>query len=351
MSPEEIEAIERLARLLQARKTATDAPPRRSWHLAAVLGATLCVASVLLFARVGRTAIDLEVEATSVGFSIDSEQILLRDVTLDGLGASGLSRIRLPEQVSSALGGPGILEEPDLSVRLSAAEAGGRRGVVRIAEIRLPAQTAVDLQLTGPASSYRLTLHEPGVPIDVGVFGPVTVAIAGLGSAVIDFTIPQGLALDPVAGSVDLDLDFRNVERTAMAPQIPVSRLEFWRLDEFGDRRLSVVRTLSTVRSGTIHFEELDGASRTLRAGEILRLPTIEEGWLRTVRLLDEGVSLAFHGQVRGLSTGADARARSLMPTWLDWLRAQHGLSLLWGTTLYVAGVAAALLRWFKGGI
>jgi hypothetical protein len=32
----------------------------------------------------------------------------------------------------------------------------------------------------------------------------------------------------------------------------------------------------------------------------------------------------------------------------LEWLRARHGLTLLWGTTAYVFGLATAVVRWFK---
>jgi hypothetical protein len=35
------------------------------------------------------------------------------------------------------------------------------------------------------------------------------------------------------------------------------------------------------------------------------------------------------------------------MPTYLEWLKARHGLSLFWGTSLYLFGLAAAALRWF----
>ncbi len=57
---------------------------------------------------------------------------------------------------------------------------------------------------------------------------------------------------------------------------------------------------------------------------------------------------MTFHGRVKGMKIGSDANPRSLMPTLLDWLRAQHGLSLLWGTTVYLFGIGLAVVRWFK---
>jgi hypothetical protein len=36
------------------------------------------------------------------------------------------------------------------------------------------------------------------------------------------------------------------------------------------------------------------------------------------------------------------------MPTLLEWTRAQHGLGLMWGATLYIFGIIGALMRWLK---
>jgi hypothetical protein len=47
--------------------------------------------------------------------------------------------------------------------------------------------------------------------------------------------------------------------------------------------------------------------------------------------------------------TGSLDNPQNLMPTWLEWLKAQHGLSLLWGSTFYLVGVLLTLSRWVKG--
>ena len=48
------------------------------------------------------------------------------------------------------------------------------------------------------------------------------------------------------------------------------------------------------------------------------------------------------------MTSGSGDTRRSLMPTYLEWLQARHGLSLLWGTTLYVFGLVVAALRWWR---
>jgi hypothetical protein len=88
--------------------------------------------------------------------------------------------------------------------------------------------------------------------------------------------------------------------------------------------------------------------SRQIRTGEILTFGE-SDGEIRTAQLRPDRLSISFDGTVRGMSTGDEHERRSLMPTWLDWLKAQHGLSLLWGSSLSAAGIAMAVLRWFKG--
>jgi hypothetical protein len=54
---------------------------------------------------------------------------------------------------------------------------------------------------------------------------------------------------------------------------------------------------------------------------------------------------------VTAVTAGWGENRRSLMPTWLEWLRARHGLSLLWGSTVYIVGLLMGALRWFKVGL
>jgi hypothetical protein len=344
----ELDALNRLARLLELERAGSDRRPKRAWELAGIVAATLIVVSVLLFAHKNQTEVELEIEAMQVSFATTSEQVLFEELDLNSLGVSGLAGITLPDAAAAAFGGASVIREADQSVRVSVAEINGRRGAIGISELKPTKPTAIDVRLKAPNGEYRLSFQDPGMTIDVGVIGPIQIAIAGVGERTIDLAIPQSLALEPAGGSVDLDLAFRDVARAAMTPQVPVSTLEFWRVDEFGDRRISVLRTLSTILGGTIYFEALNGKNRLLRAGEVLRFEHVQ-GEIRTLRMRGDRLSLGFHGEVQGMSTGDSHSVRTLMPTWLDWLRAQHGLSLVWGTTLYLAGLVIAMLRWFKG--
>ena len=60
IAEDEVAALGRLARLVELRKAAEPPPPLRVWPLVALGAGTLLIASILLFARVGETEIELE---------------------------------------------------------------------------------------------------------------------------------------------------------------------------------------------------------------------------------------------------------------------------------------------------
>ncbi len=72
------------------------------------------------------------------------------------------------------------------------------------------------------------------------------------------------------------------------------------------------------------------------------------EGLIRALKLERNQLALTFHGDVQGMTSGWQKTRVPLMPTVLDWLRARHGLALLWGTTLFLFGVVNQVMRWWK---
>ncbi len=158
---------------------------------------------------------------------------------------------------------------------------------------------------------------------------------------------PRAIVLEPGPAVVDLDMTFVDLAGAAMSPQVPIETL--------GAAARGRVR-----RSRPVHrphdldhrlrnsvLRVLERLQRPLRSGEALRFER-SSGEMRTVRLEPDHLTMSFNGRVEGMKIGSDESPRSLMPTWLDWLRAQHGLSLLWGTTVYLFGIGLAIVRWFK---
>jgi hypothetical protein len=352
ITEDEVAALGRLARLVEYRKSAEAPPPRRPWPLIALGASTLLIASLLLFAHVWTTEVELEIGATEVSFSLPSQQVLFENMSLSSIGVSGLGRVVIPklaERESAENGAPLLIDtaDEDAAVRIEALEDGARRGTIGIAAIVPGAGTEVWLRRANQPGHYRLSLRKAKGPIQVDVAGPLRIAGTGSPARTVDVMSPRAIVLEPGAEVVDLDLTFVDLAGAAMTPQVPIAHLALRRVDEFGDRGVSIVRTISTIVSGTLFFESLGGLQRPIRSGEALRFEG-SSGEMRTVRLGPDHLTMTFHGRVSGMKIGSDESARSLMPTLLDWLRARHGLSLLWGTTVYLFGIGLAVVRWFK---
>ncbi len=124
--------------------------------------------------------------------------------------------------------------------------------------------------------------------------------------------------------------------------QIFVEKLSLFKIDSCK----TVNTTLkSTTLKGELYFDELNGLQRTLRPGEKIRFEH-SRGEIRVLSVLNDRIKLNFHGVVKGMKVEFENNDRSLMPTLLDWLRAQQGPFLLWGTATYLFTLALAILRW-----
>lgn len=347
VSPEDVEALGRLARLAEICDAVRPPARRKRWPIAALLAVTLLAVSVLLFVRMPETQIELDVTLDEVGFVLSGRQELADAMQLSELGVSGLRAIRFPPVPGATMMTPRG-EADGVGARLSAASAGARRGSIALAKLTLGPETRVRLSSTHVPEQFRLSLTGLGQPLRVDVNGPVRIVGAGFPEAVRDFVTPKPIALLPASDQVDLDLTFTGKESRTLSTQLEVHNLSLFSVRGAMDREGGGARRISTVLSGTLYFESLDGAQRPLRAGEGLRFER-SEGEIRTLRLDAGHVALNFRGRVRGMTTGSGEDHRpSLMPTVLEWLRARRALVLLWGSTLYVLGVILAMLRWWR---
>jgi hypothetical protein len=340
---ERTEALDRLAKFVALRDSLQ--PRSRNWWPAAVFAGTLGILSILLFARIRETEIELEASVGQVSFELSKDQVLSASMELASLGIVGAREVRFPdsgrasEQVETQ-------SAADSALFLTPSSVGERRGTVTLAPLPLPSGAAVRLRWSEIPRHYRLSTMAPGLTVQATLFGPVVGGFAGSPPRRMDFLTPRPVLLQAGSEPLDLDLAFAATPPSAFSPQLAVRDLSFLQVDQFLDADHSMVRRLSTILSGTLYFESLNGQERRLRAGEELRFEQ-SQGEIRTIELADNRIALKFHGRVRGMTTGTGEGRRSLMPTWLEWLRARHGLPLLWASALYLFGVIASVLRWW----
>lgn len=337
---EQLEAINRLARLVEVRDKTFAAPPPR-WRIAVALAATLLLVSLLLFLRVRETEVEMQLVVSEVGFVLARAQAITGIVNLAGLEVSGLRGLQLSDSALSAWSAESAEEQK--AVRLAALES----GTLTLDPLHLPTGVDVRIDADRSPSACRIVLRGAHTPLRATAHGSVQVDLLGSGMRTAAFGIPRPLLFETDPGEVTLDLLFAKGSPAAFSPQLSIHKLALSRIDEFQAQEGTTVQAVSTILSGTLYLESLNAASRPLRPRELLRFDEIR-GVIRTLELGDGRIALAFRGTVRGMHSGWGARPASLMPTWLDWLRAHHGISLLWGTTIYLFGLVMALLRWWR---
>lgn len=341
VSDDQMATMERLAQITKLSDAAK--PPRKRWPVLALLGIILLTLSVLLFSRVSQTEIELDIEASGVGFALSGQQVIIDVAELSALGVSGLKAIHLPRSRGRAARD---LSDAEAAMRLTPGSDGKKYGTVTLAAMTLPADTRVWVSVAQSLQQHRLTLKGDSLVFRATVNGPLRI---GLASAPVEqhfFESPKSIRLYAGSNVVDLDLTPSGSSALNLQPQLSISNLTFSRINEYLDVERTVVRRVSTVLSGSVYFNELNDRKRLLRPGEMIQFNQ-SQGEIRSLQMHDGKISLKFHGLVRGMRTGSGDSSWSLMPTYLDWLLARHGLALLWGATLYFFGLVLGILRWW----
>jgi hypothetical protein len=315
---------------------------RRRREVIVVGAGAVLIVSALTGLRVARTEIELDLQVSQLTFALPTANAIADPLAVTSLGASNLQAIELPR---SRLHDGERYTEP--SILLAVATVSGRRGSVNLDGLALPAGAEISLRKSRVPGEYELFLNNSRAAIAVSVDGPVHVVIGGRLDETVDFTIPRQVRLVPGLGLVKLDFTMADTSKLALSYQLPIRQLQLSRIDEFTQAEAPVVRSISTIQSGTLYLESIDGAARPLRAGEGLQFRE-SDGVIRALELGGEHIGLQFVGEVRGMTAGSGSVRRSLMPTWYEWLVARHRLPFLWGTTAYVFGLIMSVLRWWR---
>jgi hypothetical protein len=316
----------------------------KRWIPAVVFLTTLIVASMLLFIRVSTTTIELTGTFTGLGFVSAQQQPLGRPLRVITLGAAGVKDARFPEEVASD--GSATALRIAVEAMAEAKEAGS----IVVDRIVVPEGTRVWLARTDVPRQYRLSLRPPSsasIEVHADVAGPAPFAPAGARPTTAMLRAPRGVDFTSSGGTLDLDITLAPGAPTPRWEQLVVRDLRVHRVDDQQDAPQPLARPVSTIQSGSVYFEALGGTERKLRTGELLRFGSAS-GTFLTLDLRDDGIAATFQGDVQEMRSGAGDEPRSLMPTLLEWLRKRQGLSLLWGTALYLSGIALTLRKWWR---
>jgi hypothetical protein len=189
--------------------------------------------------------------------------------------------------------------------------------------------------------SFRHQMPVLTVPASIAVFGPLRVR-----AGVCDETIPEGLPLvvslyESAGAALSLSLQAAE-EESATDWGLPIKDLSLVHL--VNDAQSQV---LSTVLKGTIYFASTPGKQYVVRAAEHLEFVGFS-GMIHTLVIAKDRIKVRLTGTVSDVKSGESMTFRTLMPTWFEWLTANHGLVTLWSASIYLFGLALAVLRWWR---
>jgi hypothetical protein len=355
VSDDQVEKLERLAQIVEICEKTKPPKARRRWPVGVILGITLLIVLGLFSVRIPKTEIELDMTMTETRFELSKSVILADAIVLSALGASELREVQLPRALSvdgQSIAAQKVIAptETGAALRLTVIEDADPPGTITLTALLLPEGTKVWVSHPGVPDQYRISLEIPEksrLNLQVSIAGTLQVIFPGAQAEQVVYKIPRTIQMQAVSNLVDLDLTLPEGAQAFLAPHLPVQDLAFVRIDQFVDTTGTYIRQVSTVQSGTLYFTELNSREYPLRIGEGLQFEQ-SDGQMRTLEMEDGQLALKFHGYVRGMTTGWEESPENLMPSWLEWLSARHGLTLLWGTTLYIFGVALGVLRWWR---
>jgi|SRR5579871_1153329 len=337
---EQVESIARLKELIEISRFLAPKPRHRRWPVVGTLLLALVLASFLFFDRMRTADVEMDVKASEVAFQLSRPYKLWDRLSVSAAGVSGVKEIELAAPANETGG-----SSSDTQFKVQTESKGRQQGFANLEPLELPARVIVRLQKTSVPHQYRLSFQSKGIEIRVDTSGPAAILRPGAPPAHFDSAIPQSVGSLSGPDAVDLDFTPTQTITGVFFQEVPIERLFVSRVEQYADNDQTMVRRVSTVLSGSTYFEAL-GTETVMRPAEELLIGSAV-GEIRTLSLEDKDIVLKFHGKVMGLTTGYEGTARNIMPTRLEWLRAEHGLPLLWGAAVYLFTMAAAIIRWW----
>jgi hypothetical protein len=347
VSEAKLASLERLERLLKITTSTKPAAPVVRWPLILLLGITLLIVTILLFARVPTTEIELDLLLSEVSFRIPQQQVLSNEIELKALAASGLEEIQIPRSKTREARLLQKDQDEGGAIRLSTRLDSQNVSTITLGTLIVPAQTNISLRPGSIPQQYQLSFKSAGLGFPISVSGPIEIGLPSAPAEVLAFSSPKLLTLQSGQDPVDLNLTFLKEAKKTFSRHLIIDSLALFSLDHYQDLHQTILRHVSTISSGILYFQSLGGKEHRLRAAEAISFK-ITKGAIRSLELKGDQIAFSFHGRVSRMTTGGEENRISLMPTYLEWLKARHGLSLLWGTTLYFFGLIVSIVRWWR---
>ena len=330
-------------------ETITEVNKRRSfikfsgWKGVIITLIILTLIAVFLHSgHVASAKIRLELSVSEVNFTLPQQQVVTNIMKLSSLGVSGLENVQIP-----AVPGQPKLSAGDSSsaVLLSVDTTGAHSGSLTVDALPVPAGTRIGIRNTNVEGEYRFSLQKKPFNLPVQADGFVKMILPPHQPEVLNFASPGLIHLQSGRDGLDLDINFLSSSERIFPGSIEVDSISLLRIDENFDNESPIVRTVSTILSGTMSFESLGGKKQSIPPGKQVRFKN-SNGTMTGLELFGDHLALTFVGSVSGMTIGDNDNSHiNIMPSYFESLRSRLGLPLLSAIVLLIFGLVIGVPR------
>ncbi len=292
--------------------------------------------------HVASTKIRLELSVSEVNFTLPEQQVVTNIMKLSSIGVSGVENVQIPavQTVSK-----GSAADSSSAVLLSVDTMNGHSGSLTVDALPLPAATRIAVRNTDVKGEYRFSFRQKALNLPVQADGFIKMVLPPYMPEVLSFSSPGLFNLQSGKDGLDVDISFLSSSDKIFPASIDADSISFLRIDQNFDSETPIVRTVSTILSGTLDFEWPGGKKQSISSGKQVRFKK-SNGTITGLELLEDHIGLTFIGTVSGMTTGENNNSHiNLMPSYLDWLKSRLGLPLLVGIVLLIFGLVIGVPR------
>jgi hypothetical protein len=233
----------------------------------------------------------------------------------------------------------------DNASRIKPSQSYIQNGVLSIGTLFLKGGTRTTIKFLEKSGGYSFRFQNRPVDVKLSGRGPLEFHMDS-DNRKESYDFPKTLRVTPSSNDITLEIAFVDKVAPTFNSNIEVQNLSFFSIDQYASLETKVWEQ-STIEEGAIYFADLNGKKVPLRNGEQIRMDRAE-GSISSLKLSPKHLSLRFYGKVSGLRSGPENKFLDLMPTYLEYLKSNYFLQLLWGTTASVFGIFLLVFKWIN---
>lgn len=348
--PKKLKNLEHLDQAIKILDSTQPLKKKSKWPSITILAIAIITVSLLILFRIPSTEIELDLSIKNARFILTETTKLTDTVVLSELGVSDLRDIWIPPSRKKPSKTISSSEDIGIDFKISVPERKKPRGTITLSGITLPSETAISISKTRLPNQYQLSLETPkgtAIELKVNVKDVVQVGLSNAPIEEFEYSSPRAIKLKTLSSKTSLDLTLYPESQIEFGSQISARDISFIQKVSILENSNLDLRDASAILFGFLYLMDLKDQTYNLRTGESLGF-TKSDGMIRVLKPLNDVIKMEFRGNVRGMTSGWQKNKKSLMPTYLEWVKTNHNVVLFWGPLIFLFSLAMSIYRFLK---